>query len=167
MKFKNWLLEHEGRRDHVGDKGGSDTSDAPKEPYGWGWDLIYPSMAGDYSYEISKPKNFWYYQWRLKRGKEIGRPLYNIDPEIFERKFVNVFSKTMPNDKDWIHKSDDNSGSLGIEQNIDLLKLGFGDSHDKPMIMHGPMVSHGFDNDPPMPPHTAKPIPKIKKDQWW
>lgn len=148
MNFKQWLLESEGS----GQEGFADRDN----DNGCGWDLIYPTTAGDYVYDIDNPKWFWWLQWRWKRGEEIGRPLYNIDKEVLTRTYVAPYSKTAPDDKPWVHKPDDGTGYLGIKTGIDLDRIGVGPSHKEPLVMTGPrVVGHNMGGDPPLPPHTA------------
>jgi len=149
MEFKEWLLNEEGNHGQEGFVGGGESDN------GCAWDLIYPTEAGDYPIDVATPKYFWWMQWRWKRGEQIGRPLYNIDPDILNWKYVSPFSTTIPNDESWEHKSDSGS-SIGVAKNLDLVRMGVGKSHTEPLILDGPMVNgHQMGSDPTPPPHTA------------
>tara|TARA_Y100000034_G_scaffold78539_1_gene94391 strand:+ start:2336 stop:2812 length:477 start_codon:yes stop_codon:yes gene_type:complete len=157
MKFKQWLLESEGS----GSEGFADRDDDS----GCDWDLIYPTTAGDYVYDIDNPKWFWWLQWRWKRGEEIGRELHNIDRDILKWRYTSPYSRDLPGNEWWHHKPDSGESSMGVAKNLDLVRIGVGDDYDKPLVMHGPrVVTHGMGDDPPPPPDSAAP-PEITTDK--
>lgn len=118
MRFKEWLLSEAVDDDS------------------W-WDLIYPSKAGDYPRD--KPREHWYFQWKLKRGEEIGRPVYNIDnPEFQARGYTSIESRSAPPATGgfWQHKPDDNAKGDLEPVYVDSLKiLGVSKHADHPMVI--------------------------------
>lgn len=148
MNFREWLIESEGS----GQEGFADRA----KDNGCGWDLIYPTTAGDYVYDVKNPKFFWWLQWRWQRGEEMGRKLYNIDRDIYQWKFTSPASTSLPDNDWWHHTEDDGSkSSLEIKKGIDLVRLGVGEDFDKPLILNGPMVNtHNLGDDPKPPPHS-------------
>lgn len=100
MQFRDWLLNED-----FGDGGTS-------------WDLLYPTTGGDYADVNNDPLSHFWLQWKWDRGTdpEIGRTLYNIDNDEFQKVgYASIESRTMPeagNDhKFWTHKPDDGSKS--------------------------------------------------------
>tara|TARA_Y100000034_G_C6910429_1_gene424511 strand:- start:24379 stop:24909 length:531 start_codon:yes stop_codon:yes gene_type:complete len=144
MKFKEWLFNE--------DDAGS--IDGPGGEY---WDLVYHSTPGHYGRASLKPKHHWWMQWRIERGLEIGRPVYNIDAEDFiNRKYTSVVSSTAPSAKPgfWEHKPDDGRGYTKPIENVKLHPIGIGPCADTcgEIIAGEPLVTHGFKDTFPL--HT-------------
>jgi|APSaa5957512535_1039671.scaffolds.fasta_scaffold28798_4 hypothetical protein len=102
MKFKEWLINEDG---FGGGSGG-----------GSSWDLLYPTIAGDYASAVSEPLEHYFLQWKWDRGTDpdIGRVLHNIKNDDFQRvDYSSVESTTMPDAGEgfWKHKEDDGSKS--------------------------------------------------------
>ena len=144
MKFKEWLLNEEGNAEQDNEGGASGEE--------WGWDLIYPTTAYDYADDVSNPKWFWWWQWRMKRGMEIGRPLYNINTDILDVDFVAPTSTDMPDGQPtgfWKHvESKRPTLTFPRQQNLD--RIGVSEGPDKPLVMTGPMADPGIEI-PPLP----------------
>jgi hypothetical protein len=165
MEFKQWLSESEGS----GQEAFADRDD----DNGNGWDLVYPTSAGDYVYDVKNPKFFWWLQWRWQRGEEMGRKLHNIDRDIFKWTYTSPASNSLPDNDWWAHKEDDGTkSSLDIKTGLDLVRMGVGEDFDRPLVLHGPMIAtHGQGSDPEPPDHTlANPEeyprpPKAKKSK--
>ncbi len=148
MEFKQWLAESEGS--------GQESFADRASDNGNGWDLIYPSSAGDYVYDVKNPKYFWWLQWRWQRGEELGRKLYNIDRDIYNWTYTAPASTSLPDNDWWKHKADDgNKSSLEIRKGLDLVRMGVGEDYNKPLILTGPMVAtHNQGPDPVPPDHS-------------
>lgn len=136
MEFKQWLIEQRGDVDTA-----------------IGWDLIYPTQAGDWPRNSLKPKWVWWQQWELERGREIGRDLYNIDPSIIDWEYKSVESTDMPPARHagfWKHDpKGNNKPQLKIHtSDMDFMKL---TKDSTPTIMKGPRIAHTMGQDPPKP----------------
>lgn len=135
MQFKEWLYNEE-------DAG----MDGPGGNY---WDLVYPSNTGDYGSDSGDTKYHWWMQWRLERGLEIGRPVYNVDVKDFvNRKYTSVASTTIPkNSGFWEHKPDNGKGYLNILKNVEINPIGINGK----VITDKPQITHGFKDAFPPP----------------
>jgi hypothetical protein len=117
MRFKDWLITED---------------DGFDGPGGTSWDILYPSIAGDYSDAVKGPREHLFLQWKWNRGldKDVGRrPLYNIDNKEFQqRKYTTIESPCAPDTSEgfWKHKPDDESGYLKPVYNVDLIRMGYG-----------------------------------------
>lgn len=119
-QFKNWLLKESSF-------GGGGSGGAS-------WDLLYPTSAGDYPYASSSPVKHFFLQWKWDRGTDpdIGRTLYNIDNDDFQKRgYVGIESTTIPDltDEFWKHKEDDNKSSIKPFKLQDLKWLEIGKTH--------------------------------------
>ena len=125
MRFREWLITED-----EGDGGEHDGSH---------WDLIIPTRADEFPGDSINPRRVKFFQWKLKRGEEIGRPLHNIDNKEFQKRdYRSIEATTAPDcDEDfWTHKDDGSSPStkvvkvdkkefsfLGYGKNADDVKL--------------------------------------------
>ena len=145
MKFKEWLLITEDDSD--GGSGGGDAGTA-----GTSWDLLYPTRAGDYPYDVRTPKHHFWLQYRWSRGKQLGRVLHNIDDKEFaNRKYATIESRTAPEGDSgfWHHQEDTGDSSVKVTNGINLEYIGMGkDSKSCKPINHW----HFTTSVEPMPP---------------
>ncbi len=108
MKFREWLITESG------DDSGSDWF------YG---NSIYPTDAGDWTYDYPHPSDFALLQGRWKQERDLwGRKFHGFNPQTtIGAKFTSVYSNTMPDasDKGWKH-SDKERPNLTIDKNAKL-----------------------------------------------
>jgi hypothetical protein len=112
MNFKEWFLLNEGGVD---------------------WDLIFPVRANEYPDVARSPRTLWIWKEKMKSAKEKGKPLINIDYDnLTQNRYVTVSSRTLPDNKPWIHKKDNNSkSSLKINNDLELYIYGQSDDFNK------------------------------------
>lgn len=149
LRFKDWLIEEE----YAG------LVAIPNA--GHGWDVIYPTTAGEYPRAVSASTTFWWLRWEWRRGQEIGRKLYNIDfKELDSLPYLSVQSNTMPDDTWWSHTEDMGKSNITIHKDSDLNVIGYSGGPDKPMVISNaekPVPTHGM-------PDPEGPLPSIDLD---
>lgn len=88
----------------------------------------------------------------MRRGMQIGRPLYNINTDILKVDFVAPQSTNMPDGQFkgfWKHQ-ESKKPPLVFNRQPNLDRIGVSDDPDKPAVMTGPMVEPGIVMPEPM-----------------
>lgn len=87
---------------------------------------LYPTDAHDWSYARQYPADYFFLQSRWKKDVKNGRKFINMNIEpTLKDKYIDIKSNTMPDEKPWVHKSDDKP-NLSVDYDAKLMMMGIG-----------------------------------------